>query len=114
MIRWIGIGTGVQTAMVLVGHWVVGVANLFGILGVTISFVVGLLWARDASRDYGSGAGGGAVVGGVCALIGIVVSFLLGDVTAAILVLGTLSSAVTGLLGGLLGHRLHLPRSAEA
>lgn len=106
MVKWIGVGTVLQTAMVLAGHWVVAVANLFGPLGVTISLVVGLLWAREAAEGYGHGAGGGAVVGGVCALIGILVSFLLGDVTAVILAFGTVSSAVTGALGGLIGRRI--------
>lgn len=106
MIKWIGVGTVLQTGMVLAGHWVAAVAKLFGPLGVAISLLVGLLWARESSGSYGEGAGGGAVVGGACALIGILISFLLGDVTAVILAFGTLSSAVTGAVGGLLGHRL--------
>ncbi len=112
MIKWIGIGVVLQIAMVLVGHRVTAVAGLFGPMGVAISLVVGLLWARSASRGYRSGAGGGALVGGVSALVGIVVSLLLGDVTAAILGFGTASSAVTGLVGGLIGHRLRPARSA--
>lgn len=106
MIKWIGIGTALQLAMVLTGHWVTAVANLFGPVGVAISLVVGLLWAREEAAGYGHGAWGGAVVGGACAFLGIVVSWLLGDVTAVILALGTLSSAVTGALGGLIGSRL--------
>jgi hypothetical protein len=112
MIKWIGVGTVLQVAMVVTGHWVAAVAAAFGLVGMAISLLVGLLWAREASSGYGAGAGGGALVGGVCALLGIVVSFLLGDVTAVILAFGTLSSAVTGLLGGLLGHRLR-PATAE-
>lgn len=104
--RWIGVGTAMQVAMVLAGHWIPAVASLFGLLGVTISLGVGMLWARHAAESYGAAAGGGAVVGGVCALVGILVSVLLGDVGAVLLVAGTLSSAVTGALGGMLGHRL--------
>lgn len=106
MMKWIVYGTLAQTAMVLVGHWVTAVANLFGILGVTISLIAGLLWAREYASGLGRGAWGGAVVGGVCALIGIGISFALGDVPANILALGTLSSAVTGALGGLAGSRM--------
>ena len=106
MIRWIAIGTVLQLAMVLTGNQVAAVAALFGPVGVLISLAVGLLWAREAARGYGHGAGGGAFVGGGCALLGIVVSWLLGDVTASILLLGTVSSAVTGALGGLVGARL--------
>lgn len=115
MLKWTIVGTMLQTAMVLVGHWVAAVAGLFGPLGVAISLLVGLLWARDEARGWGHGAAGGAVVGGVCALIGIAVSFGLGDVSAVILAFGTLSSAVTGALGGLLGARLaRRPAGAEA
>lgn len=106
MMKWIVYGTLAQTAMVLVGHWVTAVASLFGPLGVTISLIVGLLWAREYASGFGRGAGGGAVVGGACALIGIGISFALGDVEATILAFGTLSSAVTGALGGLAGSRL--------
>lgn len=106
MTKWIGVGAVLQTGMVLAGHWMVAVANLFGPLGVAISLVVGLLWAREGSEGYGAGATGGALVGGACALVGILVSFLLGDVGAVILAFGTLSSAVTGALGGLLGYRI--------
>ena len=113
MTRWIAIGTVLQLAMVLAGHWVAPVAALFGPLGVTISLLVGLLWAREHAHGYGQGAGGGALVGGSCAFLGIVVSWMLGDVTAVILAFGTASSAVTGALGGLLGHRLH-PRFRRA
>ena len=105
MVKWIVVGTVAQVAMVLVGHWVAPVANLFGILGVTISLVVALLWARAAASSVGAGARGGAVVGGACALIGIGVSFGLGDVEATVLVFGTLSSALTGAIGGAVGGR---------
>lgn len=106
MLKWIAVGTVLQTAMVVVGHWVAAVANLFGLLGVAISLVVGLLWARESAEGWGHGAAGGALVGGACALIGIAISFVLGDVTATILVFGTLSSAVTGAIGGAIGYRI--------
>lgn len=114
MTKWIGVGSVLQIAMVLAGHWATGVAALFGPLGVAISLAVGLLWARGASTGYAHGARGGAVVGGSCALIGILVSFLLGDVTAVILVFGTLSSAAGGALGGLLGYRIRPAAGAAA
>lgn len=65
-VKWIGIGTALQVAMVVVGHAVPAVASLFGPLGVAISLLVGLLWAREAAAGYRSGA----VVGGACALVG--------------------------------------------
>lgn len=105
MIKWIAVGTVLQTAMVLVGHWVASVARLFGPLGVAISLLVGLLWARGSAEGWREGAGGGALVVGACAAVGIGLSLALGDVTAAVLALGTLSSAVAGAIGGVVGQR---------
>jgi hypothetical protein len=106
LVRATAVGTVLQLAMVLSGHRIPAIANLFGILGVAISFVAGLLFARWAGPlTRGRAMGGGALAGGACALLGIVVSYALGDVTALILVVGTASSAVTGLLGGLAGRR---------
>jgi hypothetical protein len=93
-------GTVLQLAMVFAGHWSPPVARLFGIVGVLISLVAGVVYARLARPAAGAGAAGGFVAGGVCALVGIAVSFALGDVPALILVVGTLSSAVAGAIGG--------------
>jgi hypothetical protein len=93
------IGTVLQLAMVLAGHWTPAVARMFGIAGVLISLVAGVIYSRAARPAVSASAVGGAIAGGVCALIGIVVSFALGDVPALILVVGTLSSAVTGAIG---------------
>jgi hypothetical protein len=99
------LGTMLQVAMVVGGHFIAGIANLFAVMGMTISLVAGLVYARAARRTTrGSSALGGAIAGGLCALIGIFVSFLLGDVPATLLALGTLSSTVTGAIGGLVGH----------
>lgn len=109
MTRWIVIGTVLQTTMVVVGHWVAAVALVFAPLGMAISLLVGLLWARQSARGYGQGAVGGAIVGGTCALIGIAISLALGDVAAVVLLFGTLSSAVTGAVGGACRVKLFAP-----
>jgi len=103
--KWLAVGTVLQLLMVITGHYVTAVANLFGPLGMAISLAAGLFWARDAAGSYGGAAGGGAVLGGACALLGILVSLALGDVSATILALGTISSGVTGAVGGLVGRR---------
>jgi len=59
MIRWIAIGTLLQTGMVLAGHWLAAIAFLFGPLGAGISFAAGLLWARDETGSAARAAGGG-------------------------------------------------------
>ena len=113
LVKATALGTVLQLGMVLTGHWLPSVAQLFALVGVTISFVAGLAfttWARP--EGLGVAAGGGAVAGGVCALLGIAVSLLLGDVTASVLVFGTVGSSVTGALGGVAGR--YVPRGAPA
>jgi hypothetical protein len=107
------VGTILQLGMVLVGHTNDSVKALFAVGGVTISLVAGVIYARlarDASK--GTAAAGGLVAGGLCALLGIIVSYGLGDVTAMILAAGTCSSAVTGAIGGLLGSLGGRPATA--
>ena len=101
------IGTGLQLAMVVAGHLSPAVAQLFAPGGMTISALAGALVAlvsRPAS--LGSAAGRGAAAGGISAFVGILVSYFLGDVPAAVLGFGTASSAVTGAIGGLVGKVL--------
>lgn len=110
-------GTILQLAMVLTGHSMPAVANLFPVIGMGISLVAGIQYAHFAGQSsIGTHAIGGLVAGGLCAFIGIVVSYLLGDVTAMILVLGTCSSAVAGAIGGVIGHFVFAksPSSASA
>ena len=95
------VGTILQLAMVIAGHWVPFIKmNGFAIGGVAISLLAGVLYARAARVPRGTSALLGTVAGGACALIGIAVSFALGDVPALILVVGTASSAVAGAIGG--------------
>lgn len=49
---------------------------------------------------------GGLVAGGACALLGIGVSVALKDTVLPILLVGTLGSAVAGLIGGAIGKLL--------
>jgi len=108
------VGTVLQLAMVIAGHFEPFIASkvfMFG--GMGISALAGFLAGRGASV-YGAAALTGAVAGGVCALIGIAVSVLLGDTHAMILAFGTLSSAVTGVIGGLIGRAITGTRTSAA
>lgn len=108
------IGTVLQLAMVVSGHFVPFIAlNVFMFGGMGISALAGLIYGR-AAGGFGAAALGGALAGGLCALIGITVSVLLGDTEAMILAFGTVSSAVTGALGGLLGRAIGGTRAATA
>lgn len=97
------IGTALQMAMVIAGHFIPAVANLFAVVGILISLVAGLLYARSVKSAWSDSLLGGVVAGGLCALIGIAMSWALGDVPPMILVIGTLSSAFGGFVGGAIG-----------
>lgn len=101
------VGTIAQLGMVIGGHFNPFVKeNLFALLGTLLSLFAGLLYARAAREGWRSSLLGGVIAGGLCALLGIVVSWLLGDVQPIILVIGTLSSAAGGLIGGAIGKVL--------
>jgi hypothetical protein len=103
LIRATLIGAVLQLAMVIAGHFVPAIASLFAVGGMLISLVAGLLYARAARGGWGDSMVGGLIAGAVCAFIGILFSYLLKDVTVDILWMGTLGSAVAGLVGGAIG-----------
>jgi hypothetical protein len=108
------VGTVLQVAMVVAGHFVPFVAlHIFALGGMAISLLAGLLYGRAAAA-YGGAALGGAIAGGGCALIGIALSVLMGDTQAMILAIGTVSSAVTGAIGGALGRLIFGSTTASA
>ena len=95
------VGIVLQVAMVVAGHSNAAVKNFFAVGGMGFSLVAGIIYGIVAARGtYGSLALGGAVAGGICAFVGILVSHLLGDVPPSLLLLGTISSVVTGAIGG--------------
>jgi len=100
------VGTVLQVAMVVVGHWVEPIKNNFGILGTLIGLVTGLLFGRWSTRPARMGtASGGAIAAGVSSLLGTVVSFGLKDIPGSVIGIGTLTGIVTGLIGGAIAHR---------
>jgi hypothetical protein len=100
-------GTVLQVVMVVAGHVNESVKALFAVGGMGISLVAGVLYVILAPKHADSSPTlGGAIAGAVCALIGIGVSFGLGDVPASLLALGTISSAVTGAIGGWVTSKL--------
>ena len=98
------VGTVLQVAMVVAGHSNKSIANMFAVGGMGFSLVAGLIYAVTArSGTTLSLATGGLVAGALCAFIGIFVSYMLHDVPMSLLALGTISSAVTGAIGGAVG-----------
>ena len=109
------VGTVLQVAMVVGGHFSPAVASMYAVGGMGISLLAGLAyahWTRGAG-SASSAAVGGLLAGALCALLGIFVSYLLGDVPASLLALGTISSAVTGAVGGSIGRMLFGRRSGR-
>jgi hypothetical protein len=99
-----GIGLVLQLAMVVGGHFAPAVRELFALGGMGFSLVAGLLYVwLGVQGSWRADLIGGAVAGGACALIGIALSAVLGDVPAMLLLFGTLSSIVTGAMGGAVG-----------
>lgn len=99
------IGTLAQIAMVVAGHQIPAVKDWFAIGGMGISALAGWAALKGQPASLAAATGIGALAGGLCAALGIAVSVALGDVPASLLALGTGSSAVTGLIGGLIGRR---------
>ena len=98
------VGTLLQVVMVVAGHSSPAIKGLFAVGGMGLSLIAGVLYARLARpATKGSATVGGGAAGAICAFLGILVSHLLGDVPASLLALGTISSAVTGAIGGLVG-----------
>lgn len=105
--RATGVGAVLQLIMIVLGHFIPFVRDqVFMWGGLALSLLAGLIYARKAAAGWGSSLGGGAIAGGVCALIGIAASVLLKDTNPEILGLGTAGSAVTGLMGGAVGKLL--------
>jgi hypothetical protein len=94
------VGTVLQIAMIAAGHYVPFVRDkVFMLGGLLLSLVAGAIYARMAPGAWSVTLLGGCIAGGVCALIGIAASVALRDTPPMILVVGTLSSVVTGLIG---------------
>jgi hypothetical protein len=99
------IGTVLQLAMVVAGHYDPNVASLFGALGMFLSLAAGFLAGRwSGGLGRAGAAASGLAAGAACAFIGILESYYLGDVSAGVIAFGTAGSGVTGAIGGFLGR----------
>jgi hypothetical protein len=103
MKRFVWMGIVLQVVMVVCGHFSERVLNLSAVLGTGIPFVLGLWYGASVPRGLGRSAGGGFVIGIVGAVVGVLAAILMGDQTWMLLTFAPLSSAITGLLGALIG-----------
>lgn len=98
------IGTVLQLALAVFGHYDARIASLFAAGGMFLSVLAGFLFGRWSGPLARTGAiAGGAFAGAVCALLGILESYSLKDVPGWVIAFGPSSSAVTGAIGGYLG-----------
>ncbi len=99
------VGLVLQIAMYAAGHysnWVQ--VHVFGFGGMMISASAGYLYAMDRGRGWFASATGGAIAGGLCGLIGIAVSVLLGDTAQSFIATGSTIAVFVGAIGGLFGQ----------
>jgi hypothetical protein len=100
-----GIGLAGQLAMVFGGNMNAGIQQMYPTLGTSIAGIAGLLYPifRHGLTTK-QAAGGGALAGGGGAVLGILVSYLLGDVPLSVVAIGGGMSAVAGAIGGVIGR----------
>ena len=97
------VGTVLQILMVVAGHLHPEVAALFGPLGTALSLLAGVLYALLSREAVRPAAVGGAIAGAACGVLGVLVSFALGDVPALVFLIAAVSGIVAGALGGAAG-----------
>jgi hypothetical protein len=105
LIRALIVGIVLQLALALGAHYFAYVAKyyfLFG--GMMIAATAGYLFGMGSGKSYFSGATGGAIAGGLCALVGVGASALMHDAASGIIPLFTAICVVTGAIGGLFGQ----------
>jgi uncharacterized protein involved in exopolysaccharide biosynthesis len=114
MTTWLVVGLVLQIAMVVLGHLVPPLRDWWGPGGMLISLVVGALAAPSAQGSWPKAVTNGALAGGVGAFAGILIALLLHDVPALLLVLGTVSSVVAGVIGAAVMNAVRRSRSSTA
>lgn len=106
LMKWLVVSTILQIVLVVAGHYSPAVLGMVPIVGTLIPLLVGLAYGMAAKISWGNAAWGGAVVGGVGALIGAAVSVMLGDSGMDAVMIATVAGLGAGLVGGLIGHAI--------
>ncbi len=114
MTRFVWLGVALQMLMVVAGHFSEAVIDLSALLGMGIPFALGIGYGVTVPRSFGEAAKGGAVIGFVGALVGVLAAVLMGDQPWMLLTFAPVSSAVTGLLGAVIGTAAGGRRKAAA
>jgi hypothetical protein len=101
--RATAIGTGLQVAMVVIGHFlpVEQQGVLFPVAGTLLGGITGALAGRGTA-PAGTNAAQGAMSGGLAGVLGTLVSVALGDVPLTTVGVAGVSTVVSGAIGGVL------------
>jgi hypothetical protein len=115
LMKGAGLGTVLQTLMVVVGHFMSPEQQgmLFPIAGTAIGVITGWLSANGTrAMPLGSTAVQGAIAGGVAGVLGSLVSTALGDVPLDNMAIAGGSTLVAGAMGAAIGRAM-TPASAR-
>jgi uncharacterized membrane protein YeaQ/YmgE (transglycosylase-associated protein family) len=99
------VGTGLQIAMVLIGHLAPAAQQdgLFPIVGTLIGGITG--WLAAPAATTGSAIGRGAAVACLAGIIGSLVSTTLGDVPVSNAAIAGAATLVAGAIGALIRQK---------
>lgn len=100
------ISTVLQLAMVISGHFVTAIAAQFATIGTAIPLVVGGWYGAAGAPSLRAATGNGFLIGAIPALIGVVPSYLMGDVAADTIWFATVVSGATAIMGAALGYAI--------
>lgn len=110
---WYVLSVVLQCAHVLGATVSQGIGNLAAVWGMAIPLVIGLLWGLSRP-GAGNALRQGFLVGFIPALIGLLLSFALGQAEVALVALGSLASGVAAVLGALIGNAVAPRRPAPS
>ncbi|MFN8061329.1 MAG: hypothetical protein U0Q12_19365 [Vicinamibacterales bacterium] len=107
----LAVGTALQIAMVVLGHFVPSLQamGLFPIAGTLLGGVTGWLAGKASPATIGGAAGSGGVAGGVAGAIGSLVSTGLGDVPLVNVAIAGGATLASGAIGGALAKAFRRP-----
>jgi hypothetical protein len=99
------VGVVIQIAMVVAWHflpWLHGYYYLLALL--MIAATAGYVYAADTGGGFFVGATAGAIVGGICGFVALLLTVMLHDIARNFIPLDTAFCVLTGAVGGLWGQ----------
>jgi hypothetical protein len=104
LLRTIYVGVFLQLVLAVAAYDFATVHDVYLFAGMMISATAAYLYGMGSGRGYFPDATGGAIVGGVCALIGVGALVLMHGATQSAIPSFTAICVLTGTVGGLFGR----------